>query len=73
MTGQTVGALVIAAVAAAWLVRRFWKRGFDDEAHGCSGCSVDAERQKVTGLSRGPSPRERPERSGSGPGSLRRP
>lgn len=73
MTGQTVGALVIAVVAAAWLVRRFWRRGFDDEAHGCSGCSVDTERPKVTGLSRGPSPHERPQKSDSSPGALRRP
>jgi len=73
VNAQTIGALVIAAVAAAWLVRRFWRRGFDDEAHGCSSCHVDAARPKATGLSRGPTPRERPGSAAADSDALKRP
>jgi hypothetical protein len=61
MQAQTVGALVIATVAGAWLVRRFWRRGFDDDAHSCSSCPVDAPaKPKETSLARGPTPPARP-------------
>ncbi len=69
MTAQTVGAVVIVAVAAAWLVRRFWRRGFDDDAHGCSSCHVDPKPLNVTGLSHGAAPRERPEGDVRDPGA----
>lgn len=73
MNAQTVGALVIAVVAGAWLVRRFWRRGFDDETHGCSSCHVDATKPKVTRLSRSATPRERSGDVSSDSDALRRP
>ena len=46
MDGQAWSAIAIATAAATWLARRWWTRGFDDDAHGCSGCSA----AKPTGL-----------------------
>lgn len=40
MDWQTVTAIALAAAAALWLARRWWKHGFDDEAQSCSGCSA---------------------------------
>ena len=74
MEAQTVGALVIAAVAGTWLVRRFRRRGFDDDAHGCSGCHGEqAGPSKTTGLSPGATPSERPEGEVPESDALRRP
>ena len=74
MQAQTVGALVIAAVAGAWLVRRFWRHGLDDDAHGCSSCPVDsAAKPKETGLARGPTPPARPGKAPSDSDALRGP
>jgi hypothetical protein len=58
---QTLAAIAIAAAAALWLAWRWWKRGFDDDTHGCSGCSA-AEPTKVKSprLTRGTPPAERP-------------
>ena len=58
---QTIAAIAIAAAAALWLAWRWWKRGFDDDAHGCSGCSaVEPMQQRTPSRPRGTPPSERP-------------
>jgi len=74
MDGQAWVAVAIAVVAATWLARRFFMRGFDDEPHDCSGCSVAKPlAEKPTGLSRRPETHERPAEVGSNGRTITRP
>jgi hypothetical protein len=58
---QTLSAIAIAVVAALWLARRWWRHGFDDEEHGCTGCdAVKPLERSAAGPSRGGRPHERP-------------
>jgi hypothetical protein len=46
MSGQELIAIAIVAAAAAWLVRRWRRRGFDDADHGCGGCGASKPRSE---------------------------
>jgi hypothetical protein len=58
---QTIIAIALAVAAAAWLARRWWKHGFEDEAEGCSGCTaVKPLDSDAAGLPHGGKPHGRP-------------
>jgi hypothetical protein len=58
---QTVTAIALAAAAALWLARRWWRRGFDEEEQSCSGCSaVTPLAAKRTGSPTAGRPPEKP-------------